>query len=51
MKIVHGDEVEEVVRVFEHRKGVFRHRKLATEILVLGLPKLEQKSYHSVAAE
>lgn len=29
MKIVHGDEVEEVARVFERRKGVFRHRKLA----------------------
>jgi hypothetical protein len=30
MKIVHGDELAEVVRNFEHRQGSFRHRKLMT---------------------
>jgi hypothetical protein len=30
MRIVHGDEVPEVVRNFEHRQGMFRHRKLMT---------------------
>jgi hypothetical protein len=30
MKIVQGDKVEEIVRVFQHRQGEFRHRKLAT---------------------
>lgn len=28
MKVVHGDEVPEVVRKFEHREGAFHHRKL-----------------------
>jgi hypothetical protein len=30
MKIVQGDKVEEVVRQFQHRQGMFRHRKLMT---------------------
>ncbi len=30
MRIVHGDELQEVVRNFEHRQGTFRHRKLMT---------------------
>jgi hypothetical protein len=30
MKVVHGDEVPEVVRKFEHREGAFHHRKLMT---------------------
>lgn len=28
MKIAHGDEMQEVVRKFEHREGAFHHRKL-----------------------
>lgn len=30
MKIVQGDQVQEVVRQFQHRQGQFIHRKLAT---------------------
>lgn len=30
MKIVQGDEVKEVVRQFQHRQGLFIHRKLMT---------------------
>ena len=30
MKIVQGDKVEEVVRQFQHRQGLFIHRKLMT---------------------
>jgi hypothetical protein len=30
MKIAHGDEIQEVVRKFEHREGAFHHRKLMT---------------------
>lgn len=30
MKIVQGDKIEEIVRQFQHRQGIFRHRKLMT---------------------
>jgi len=30
MKLVHADQAEERVRIFQHRQGTFRHRTLAT---------------------
>ena len=30
MRIVHGDQVEEKIRIHQHRQGMFRHRTVAT---------------------